>query len=52
MIYSMTGFATKTVEVPSLDNTKAYLTINVKSLNSRFFEANCKLPHSAALNIY
>lgn len=45
MIYSMTGFATKTIEVPTLDN-RAHLSITLKSLNSRFFEATCKLPHA------
>lgn len=46
MIFSMTGFATKTIEVPASDGTKAYLTMTLKSLNSRFFEAACKLPHA------
>lgn len=45
MTYSMTGFATKTVEIAFLDN-KAYLSMTLKSLNSRYFEANCKLPHA------
>lgn len=45
MMYSMTGFATKTIEIPML-KTKAFLTMTVKSLNSRFFEATCKLPQA------
>lgn len=46
MIFSMTGFATKTIEVPAFNNNKAYLSMTLKSLNSRFFEATCKLPHA------
>ena len=46
MIYSMTGFATKTIEVPVFDNNRAHLSILLKSLNSRFFEVTCKLPHA------
>lgn len=45
MTFSMTGFATKTIEVSLLTN-KAYLSMTLKSLNSRFFEATCKLPHA------
>ncbi len=45
MTFSMTGFATKTIEVALLNN-KAYLSMTLKSLNSRFFEATCKLPHA------
>lgn len=39
MIVSMTGFVTKTVTYESLT-----FTIVLKSVNGRFFEANCKLP--------
>lgn len=46
MVFSMTGFATKTIEIPASGENKAYLTITLKSLNSRFFEAACKLPHA------
>lgn len=42
----MTGFATKIIEVPAFNNNKAYLSMTLKSLNSRFFEATCKLPHA------
>jgi uncharacterized protein (TIGR00255 family) len=42
----MTGFAAKIIEVPAFDNNKAYLSMTLKSLNSRFFEATCKLPHA------
>lgn len=45
MILSMTGFATSTIEIPlSTNNEKMNLSINIKSLNSRFFEMSCKLP--------
>ena len=44
----MTGFATKTMVLSSPDNTKVNVSISIKSLNSRFFEATCKLPHIAS----
>jgi len=44
----MTGFATKTLVLAFADNTKINASISIKSLNSRFFEATCKLPHIAA----
>jgi len=43
MLSSMTGFATKTA-VFSIDGEKTNASISIKSLNSRFFEATCKLP--------
>lgn len=39
---SMTGHATKTVFLKKNDN-EATVTINLKSLNSKFFESTCKL---------
>lgn len=42
MIRSMTGFAGKIITVPLADG-KVNLSISLKSLNSRFFEATCKL---------
>jgi uncharacterized protein (TIGR00255 family) len=45
MLLSMTGFGTATIEIPAKDKTIA-LSVELKSLNSRFFEANCKLPSS------
>jgi uncharacterized protein (TIGR00255 family) len=39
----MTGFASKTVTLTLETHEKAHLTISLKSLNSRFFEATCKL---------
>jgi uncharacterized protein (TIGR00255 family) len=46
MILSMTGFATKTLTIPFDKTTKVNLIINIKSLNSRFFETTCKLPYA------
>lgn len=44
MIYSMTGFAAKTLVIfPSADNP-VNVSISLKALNSRFFETTCKLP--------
>ncbi len=45
MIQSMTGFATKNLILDIDAETKVNLTISLKALNSRFFEANCKLPY-------
>jgi uncharacterized protein (TIGR00255 family) len=45
MIYSMTGFASKAVTLTSPDNGKATLTINLKAVNSRFFEVTFRLPY-------
>lgn len=46
MLRSMTGFATKTVEIPVSPDHKASLTLTLKSLNARYFEASCRLPYS------
>jgi len=46
MLSSMTGFATKTTTL-SIAGEKINASISIKSLNSRFFEATCKLPHIA-----
>lgn len=45
MIRSMTGFATKSLTLTLEDGSKAQVTINLKSLNSRFFEVTSKLPY-------
>ncbi|MFC1843044.1 YicC/YloC family endoribonuclease [Candidatus Dependentiae bacterium] len=47
MLSSMTGFATKTT-ILSISGEKINSSISLKSLNSRFFEATCKLPHIAS----
>lgn len=44
MLQSMTGFATKTITTTITDGIQTDITLNVKSLNSRYFEANCKMP--------
>jgi len=46
MLMSMTGFATKSITLPLDEGLKVNLSISVKSLNSRFFEATCKLPYA------
>lgn len=48
MVLSMTGFATKTITLQLEKNVKVNLTINVKSLNSRFFETTFKQPYALA----
>lgn len=45
MIRSMTGFASKITTISLGDGQKVDLSISIKSLNSRFFEATCKLPY-------
>ncbi len=42
----MTGFAHKVIELPLHDGNKAYLSLMLKSLNSRFFETTCKIPYA------
>lgn len=44
MIRSMTGFTNKSVML-SLRDLKVPLSLSLKSLNSRYFDANCKLPY-------
>ncbi len=44
MITSMTGFASTTAVI-AVDTTKTNVSLSLKSLNSRFFEASCKLPY-------
>ena len=47
MLFSMTGFVSKTIKLPATSsNESAYLTFNIKSLNARFFEATCRLPYT------
>lgn len=45
MIYSMTGFASKLIDIP-FESGFIKLSLSLKSLNSRFFDINCKLPYS------
>jgi len=46
MVLSMTGFASKTATLMLADGSEIQVTIDVKTLNSRFFEATCKLSHA------
>jgi len=46
MLYSMTGFASKTITVHPSKEQSVNLSLSLKSLNSRFFEATCKLPYA------
>ena len=45
MTQSMTGFAASIVEVSINSKEKLSLSIHLKTLNSRYFEATCKLPY-------
>lgn len=45
MTQSMTGFASKIVEIPISKTEKLSLSLHLKALNSRYFETTCKLPH-------
>ena len=42
----MTGFASKTLVLSGKDGAQTQLTMSLKSLNSRYFEATCKLPYA------
>lgn len=42
----MTGFAQDTITITDQTGHQTHLTISIKSLNSRFFEATCKLPYA------
>lgn len=43
---SMTGFATKTATFVLLEDAKIHISINLKSVNARFFECTCKFPYA------
>ncbi len=45
MIQSMTGFASGTIEIATAKTEKISLVVQLKSLNSRYFELTCKLPY-------
>jgi uncharacterized protein (TIGR00255 family) len=45
MTHSMTGFATKTISVFNTDGQQAQVVITLKTVNARFFEATCRMPH-------
>ena len=44
MFLSMTGFASKTSSIKVTKGDKISIYVEIKSINSRFFEAVCKLP--------
>lgn len=48
MVLSMTGFSSKTITIEQESKkgikSQIHMTMTLKSLNSRFFELNCKLP--------
>lgn len=46
MILSMTGFASKTATCTLKDGSKVNISIDIKTLNSRFFETTCKLSYT------
>lgn len=46
MVLSMTGFSSATISLPINSDNKINLTLTLKSLNSRFFEVNCKIPYA------
>lgn len=48
MLQSMTGFAAKTISLTKGKDQKAHISIQLKSLNSRYFELNAKLPQPLA----
>ena len=45
MLYSMTGFGSELVTVEVAGIGRVCLAIEIKTINSRFFEAVCKLPN-------
>lgn len=45
MTQSMTGFSSEIVEIAINSTEKLSLSLHLKSLNSRYFEATCKLPY-------
>ncbi len=45
MIQSMTGYASAIIEIPIKEHEKLSLSVQVKSLNSRYFEATNKIPY-------
>jgi uncharacterized protein (TIGR00255 family) len=47
MLRSMTGFATQS-SIISVNDAKVPINISIKSLNSRYFDVNCKLPYPIA----
>ena len=44
----MTGFISKTITVPTDHEKPVNITINIRTLNARFFETTCRLSHTLA----
>ena len=44
MLLSMTGFVAKSIPF-TIHNETVTLTVSIKTLNARFFEITCKMPH-------
>lgn len=44
MIISMTGFGSKNLKIPLNKTSNLFLSIEIKTLNSRFFEMSCRIP--------
>lgn len=42
----MTGFAAKTITITKDKDQKAHISLQLKALNSRYFEVSAKLPHT------
>lgn len=42
----MTGFASKAITLTAADGAQTQVNLSLKSLNSRYFEATCKMPHA------
>lgn len=45
MIQSMTGYASAIIDIPIKEHEKLSLSVQIKSLNSRYFEATSKVPY-------
>jgi len=46
VLFSMTGFSSRTVCLPINKKEKILFLVEIKSVNSRFFEAVCKIPYA------
>jgi uncharacterized protein (TIGR00255 family) len=46
MLLSMTGFSSKVISLPIGNNSQVSFTVEMKALNSRFYELSCRLPNS------
>ena len=45
MTQSMTGYASSIIDIAINKEEKMSVSVHIKSLNSRYFEANCKVPY-------